>query len=310
MNELRDVSPSRPTSASRALAWRWVVLLPLTAIVAQPVRPASAAELQGAPPAAPQESSLDPSGSPGFAVALLEAELPPLPPNAPKPPADPRNLEGTWFHDQLLETRILTDMYRNPLPLSATGQRVRADRVSATYVKKLPYANASAECIPPGQPWQIDLNFPFQIFQSKNEVTFVFQEYHGIWNIRLNQPHRRTGPLEYMGDSVGHWDGNTLVVDTTGYKRALWLDVDGTPASRKAHMVFRIRRIDYGTPKLEIVETLEDPTMYTAPWSMVRTFRWRPDMTNFVEYNCEYQVGTKEGVSRYGLSPEPLENTQ
>ncbi|MDB6007975.1 MAG: hypothetical protein JWL65_225, partial [Gammaproteobacteria bacterium] len=44
--------------------------------------------------------------------------------------------------------------------------------------------------------------------------------------------------------------------------------------------------------------------------SMVRTYRWRPDMTDFVEYNCEYQVGTSAGVSRYGLTPEPPANTE
>ena len=280
-------------------------LLALTMICARlAVLPSAAAAADDTTP----KTRLDPPGGPGFATALLKAELPPLPQTAPKPPSDPHNLEGTWFHDQLLETRIEHDMYGNPLPFNAKGQRILDDRVKATYVNQLPYANASAECIPPGQPWQIDLNFPFQIFQSKNDVTFVFQEYHGIWTIRMNQPHRSAGPSEYMGDSVGHWEGDTLVVDTLGYKRSLWVDVDGTPVSSKANLVFRIRRIDYGTPKLEIITTVDDPELYTAPWSMVRTYRWRPDMTDFVEYNCEHQVGTAAGVSRYGLTPEPPEN--
>jgi len=258
----------------------------------------------------------DPDASPGppggidFAKSLLKSEMPPLPPEAPRPSSDPHDLEGTWFHGQLLDTRFQLDMYGNPLPFGAKGRSVRESRIKATYVLQLPYANASAECIPPGQTWQMDLNFPFQIFQSKGAVTFVFQEYHGIWTVRLNQTHPRTDAREYMGDSVGHWEGDTLVVDTVGYKRPLWLDVDGTPASRNAHMTFRIRKIDYDTPKLEIVTTVDDPQMYTAPWSMVRTYAWRPDMTDFVEYNCEYQVGTAAGVSRYGLTPEPLENAQ
>jgi hypothetical protein len=133
----------------------------------------------------------------------------------------------------------------------------------------------------------------------------VFQEYHGIWPIRMNQLHRSDASRQYMGDSVGHWEGDTLVVNTRDYRRALWLDIDGTPASSHAHLTFRIRRIDYGGPKLEIITTVDDPTMYTAPWSMVRTYAWRPDMIDFVEYNCESQVGTPQGVSRYGLVPEP-----
>lgn len=256
------------------------------------------------------DASPGPPGGIEFAKAILKSEMPPLPAEAPKPSSNSHDLEGTWFHDQLLDTRFQLDMYGNPLPFGPKGRRVRESRIKATYEQQQPYANASAECIPPGQTWQIDLNFPFQVFQSKDSVTFVFQEYHGIWTVRLNQPHRSADSREYMGDSVGHWEGDTLVVDTVGYKRPLWLDVDGTPASQGAHLTFRIRKIDYDTPKLEIVTTVDDPQMYTAPWSMVRTYAWRPDMTDFVEYNCEYQVGTAAGVSRYGLTPEPPENTQ
>jgi hypothetical protein len=240
----------------------------------------------------------------GFTLAVKLGHAP-LPANAPQPSPDHRIFEGGWYHDQLLDSRIEFDMYGNPLPFSAEGRRIRDNRVKATYIDRLPYANASAECIPPGQPWQIDLNFPFQILQSKAAVTFLFQEYHGIWTIRMNQPHHKDDSRPYMGDSIGHWEGDTLVVDTAGYRRGLWLDIDGTPASPDAHLTFRIRRIDYAMSKLEIVTTVDDPKFYTAPWSVVRTYAWRPDMIDFVEYNCEFQVGTPAGVSRYGLVPEP-----
>jgi hypothetical protein len=233
---------------------------------------------------------------------------PPLPVNAPKPSADPHELEGTYFHDQPLVFRMTTDVYGKVLPYSGKGKHILDRRVTATYKDGTPYSNASAACIPPGQQWQLDLNMPFQIYQTRNEIDFVFEEYHGVWKIRMNQPHRTAGPREYMGDSVGHWDGSTLVVDTTGYKQAMWLDVDGTTASSNAHIVHRIRKINYGVPKLEILTTIDDPQMYTSPWSNVRTFAWRPDMASFVEYNCEHQVGAKGGVARYGLIPEPAED--
>ncbi|MDB6014892.1 MAG: hypothetical protein JWL65_7142 [Gammaproteobacteria bacterium] len=241
------------------------------------------------------------------AYALVANATPPLPPNAPQPAADPHDLQGTWFHDQPLIFRITKDEYGKKLPYSPKGQRILDRRVKATYQDGTPYANASAACLPPGQQWQLDLNMPFQLYQRRNEIDFLFEEYHGAWKIRMNQPHRTSGPREYMGDSVGHWDGSTLVVDTTGYKLPLWLDVDGTPASRNAHIVHRIRKIEYGVPKLEITTTIDDPEMYTAPWSNVRTFAWRPDMARFHEYNCEHQVGAPGGVSRYGLTTEPPE---
>ena len=55
---------------------------------------------------------------------------------------------------------------------------------------------------------------------------------------------------------------------------------------------------------------MDDPWYYKKPWSIVRLYAWRPDMANFSEYNCENQVGTKGGVSQYGLVPEPPEETQ
>jgi hypothetical protein len=291
-----------PAGHCRALGV-FLALIFAGAAVAQPPSGSAVSEAGAAPAKAAQGESTG-------AGRLQLPPLPALPADAPKPSPDPRNFEGTWYHGAALIFRNEQDMYGNPLPFSDRGRRLRDRRVKATYVDQSPYSNASAECDPPGQPWQMDLNFPFQVYQSKSAITFLFQEYHGIWNIRLNQAHRTSGARAYMGDSVAHWDGDTLVVDTIGYKRPLWIDVDGTPASANAHLVSRIRKINYGTPKLEIVTTIDDPEMYTAPWSIVRAFTWRPDMADFTEYNCEYQVGAPGGVSRYGLLPEPPEDNQ
>ncbi len=248
-----------------------------------------------------QFSAAEKSGYSQFALLGLST----LPHDAPQPAADPRNLEGTWYHDQVLDLRITRDMHGIALPYTSVGQKILDRRLKANYVDKTPYANPGDECLPPGQPWQLDLNFPFQIYQSKNTVTFVFQEFHGIWNIRMNQPHRVTGPREYMGDSVGHWEGDTLVVDTVRYKERMWLDFDGTPASADAHLISRIRKVHNDFWELEIVTTVDDPQTYSAPWSMLRTYSWRPNMTDLIEYNCESQVGGEGGVARFGLSPEP-----
>ncbi len=283
-----------------------IALFGVTAMAtAQPPPPGPpAGRAPGVPPTGQGQSQPDDAQ----AYAFLNELAPPLPANAPKPSADPHELEGTYFHDQPLVFRMTTDAYGKALPYSDKGRRILDRRVKATYKDGTPYINASAACIPPGQQWQMDLNMPFQIYQTKNEIDFVFEEYHGVWKIRMNQPHRTSGPREYMGDSVGHWDGSTLVVDTISYKQAMWLDVDGTPASSNAHIVHRIRKISYGVPKLEIMTTIDDPQMYTSPWSNVRTFAWRPDMASFLEYNCEHQVGAKGGVERYGLSREPAED--
>jgi hypothetical protein len=107
-----------------------------------------------------------------------------------------------------------------------------------------------------------------------------------------------------MGSSVGHWDGDTLVVETSGYKDGIWVDVFGTPASKNARLTQRIRKIKTDHWFLEIVSTLHDPTYYTRPWSWARDYAWRPDMTLFHEYNCELQTGAPDGVDS-SLVPEP-----
>jgi len=231
--------------------------------------------------------------------------LPPLPPSAPKPSANVRDFEGTWTHNQVTETPIQRDMYNAPLPFTPAGRRIR-DRRSAGSPQGAPYANASAECRPMGQPWIMDMFYAFQVYQTKSAVSFAFAYGHVVWNIRIDQPHRAA--RQYMGDSVGHWDGDTLVVDTINYKQGLWIDSHGTPASAGAHLTQRIRRIDHNGPMLEVVTTVDDPSMYTAKWSTVRTFAWRPDRTVFSEYDCEHQAGQADFLERYGVVPEPSEN--
>ncbi len=256
------------------------------------------------PPPTPAEQLVAslPDPQPGGMI-----RMPPLPADSPMPAADPRDLQGAWHHNQKLEFRLQRDMYGDPAPYNLDGAKVLARRVQSLKDGK-PYINASAICRPPGPPWQRDLNMPFQIFQSKDWIEFVFEEYHGRWHIVLD-PAKAPPPAqkEYMGYSVGHWDGATLVVETSDFKQALWLDVDGTPLSAKGKLIQRIRKVDNGdrAPFLEIVTTFDDPTYYTRPWSVMRTFSWEPSLTVFSEYNCEEQVGDPSVSADAGLLPEP-----
>jgi hypothetical protein len=228
----------------------------------------------------------------------------PLPPDAPRPAPDPRNLEGTWFHAQSLEMRIQRDMYGDKPPFNVAGAKVLARRVASLAAGK-PYINASGICRPAGQVWQLDLNNAFQIYQSDEAIDILFSWYHSIWKIALGSA-PPAGPKEYLGRSIGRWEGNTLVVETSDFKQDLWLDVEGTPASAAAKLTQRIRKVvDQGDPFLEIVTVIDDPTYYTRPWSIVRTFAWRPDLHILEEYNCEEQVGDRNYLPASGLVPEP-----
>jgi hypothetical protein len=234
---------------------------------------------------------------------------PPLPADAVMPSSDPRDLQGTWVNNLPLQFRSQNDMYGAPAPYTMEGAKVIARRVKSLKDGK-PFTNASAICRPPGPQWQRDLNFPFLIVQAKDHIEFLFEEYHGRWIISLD-PNGANLPSQkqYMGRSIGHWDGGTLVVESSDFKQAIWLDVDGTPLSAKGKLIQRIRKVDVDgqVPFLEVVTTIIDPTYYTNPWSIVRTFGWVPHQAVFAEYNCEEQVGDPNVPVDGGLLPEPLD---
>jgi len=109
-------------------------------------------------------------------------------------------------------------------------------------------------------------------------------------------------PTNY-GHSIGHWEGDTLVVDTVGYNEKFWIDTRGTPHTEKLHFIERFTRKDMNT--LEYVVTIDDPGAYTQTWTTNPfTLRWRPDSDPF-EYVCqdnnhgpELMLGSQEEVDR------------
>jgi hypothetical protein len=235
------------------------------------------------------------------------AEPPLLRSDARRASSDPRDFSGVWFHDLSLRGRILRDLHGKLIPFTMAGARVLERRSNADKAGK-PFQNGAALCRPPGIIWQADVHMPFMIFQNKAAVEFVFQDYRGRLNLVLDSKLLQPG-RSYMGTAMAHWDGDTLVADTSGFKQGLWLDIAGTPVSKDAHLINRIRKIDTGDhkPLLEIETTIVDPQYYTAPWTIVRTFRWQPNMPLFDEYNCELQIGDPNVPSDAGLVPEPAD---
>ena len=104
------------------------------------------------------------------------------------------------------------------------------------------------------------------------------------------------------GHSVGHWEGDTLMVDTVGFSEKFWLDRAGTPHTNKMHVTEKFTRTNLTTMQYEY--TVDDPATYSAPWSRVATITFRPGQELF-EYICqdnnlgsELMVGGGEFVDR------------
>lgn len=116
------------------------------------------------------------------------------------------------------------------------------------------------------------------------------------------RPHPKDLEPSYYGHSVGHWDGETLVVDSVGFNERFWIDREGEPHTNQLHLIERFSRPDFNTLRYEV--TVDDPAAYTAPWTGGFLLRWSQG-TELFEYICqdnnrspEGMVGTEQSVSR------------
>jgi hypothetical protein len=116
----------------------------------------------------------------------------------------------------------------------------------------------------------------FHIIQPPGAVLFVWEDYHAYRFIPLDgRPHVGPNVKLWMGDARGHWEGNTLVVDTTNLNAKSRLSVVGDFFSDKAHLVERMTFVDANTLTYEV--TIDDPAVFTRPWTMRVAHRRAPD---------------------------------
>jgi hypothetical protein len=141
------------------------------------------------------------------------------------------------------------------------------------------------KCWLPGVPRVMTLGYPFQIFQTPKMVTMAFEwelEYRLIYTDGTKHP---ADENFWMGDSRGHWEGDTLVVDVADINDLTWLDMAGDFHSDAMHVVERYRMTGHDTIQYEA--TIEDPKVFTKPWTINLTLNRRTDRDRLFEYVCE-----------------------
>ena len=113
-------------------------------------------------------------------------------------------------------------------------------------------------------PWQFT-------FLQTPDVVYILYEFSRVWrSVAMNRDHPKDPDLTWLGDSVGRYEGDTLVVDTIGFNDKTWLDHVGHPHSDALHLVERFKRLDHGT--LELTVTVEDPKAYTKSFTGRKRF--------------------------------------
>jgi hypothetical protein len=139
------------------------------------------------------------------------------------------------------------------------------------------------QCFPPGTPRVYFHPFPMEIIQTPGRVIMLFEYDHLVRQIFTDgRGHRDDLAPSWMGDSIGHWEGDTLVVETTNFNDKTWVDRRGVPHSEQMRVVERIRRIDPETLQIDIA--VEDPVAFMAPWTGQR--RYRTVDWNIEEFMC------------------------
>jgi hypothetical protein len=120
------------------------------------------------------------------------------------------------------------------------------------------------------------------------------QTFHVIY--MDGRPHPKNLTPSYYGHSVGHWEGDTLVVDTVGFNERFWMERQGAPHTDQLHLIERFTRLDSNNLKIEV--TIDDPGTYTRPWTTGFFMRWTAD-DETMEYIC--QAGNRAAVMMVGV---------
>jgi hypothetical protein len=166
------------------------------------------------------------------------------------------------------------------IPFQPWARALFADRVLA---RQEPYVR----CKPSSAAREVATAYGTQLLDVPELQRFYIIETGGAHSFRTifmdGRPHPANLSPSNRGHSVGHWDGDTLVVDTVGFNEKVWIDNLGMPTTEQLHTIERFTRTNFGTLKYEI--TIDDPGAYTATWKSGFYMRWAPGES--FEFVCQ-----------------------
>ena len=210
-------------------------------------------------------------------------------------PEDPRDFSGVWWTRGYDRTfRPITDPPLPPaesaklLPLTANEAASRRHHLNMEKAGT-PIADAPTQCFPHGVPRLIASPYPIQFVYSPGLITMLHEVAHNVRFIHVDGKSAPADtPRSFLGYSVGHWEGNTLVVFTDHFNDRTQVDEESLSHGLKLTVTERITRFTnrYGGVELRDLITIADPDHYTRPWTAERLFPWRGDI-RISEYSCE-----------------------
>jgi len=198
---------------------------------------------------------------------------------APRTPDGKPDLSGIWQRPYVPDmTKTTKNQIGTPeLPFTPEGLQAWKSYDAAN-------GDYTGSCLPFGLMRSMNSPDPIQIMQSPTYVALLYEQNTWFHVIPIGKQHRQLDRPTWFGDSVGHWEGDTLVVDTNQFNGRTRLDTIGHPHSDALHTIERFTRTDANHMAYEV--TIDDPKTFTHPWTNKRVFTLRPDW-EIMEYSCE-----------------------
>lgn len=209
---------------------------------------------------------------PGAGPGSTAVPQPPPPPQPP--PLKPGEIPAATFFN-------IGAGFKDGLPLQPWAADLLKKRMADNSKD-----NPDAHCLPMGLMQFHEHPQPRKMIQTPQELVIIYEANSGLRQIFLDgraAPAAKDVDPWWYGYSVGHWDGDTLVVETTGFRDDVWLDVNGSPLTSAGKVIEKFRRPDFGTLDIEV--TIDDPKAYTKPYTVMVHQRYMAD-TELIEFIC------------------------
>ncbi len=215
----------------------------------------------------------------------------------PKSKPTPRTSDGKPDLSGFWQGPLLRTMFESVggPPLTPEGQKAYQYNLTQS-------VNPEGLCLFAGIPRASISGVPFEIVQNSNRVAFLYELMSTWRTIPVDgRSHPKRVDPSYFGNGIGSWDGDTLVIDSIGFKDQLsWIDDDAHPHSDAMHVVERWRRTDGDHLDHEV--RVEDPKFYTKAWTFHRVFTHMPPGQEIMEFACD-ENNIDRDTNRLGFGP-------
>ena len=199
---------------------------------------------------------------------------------APKTADGKPDLSGIWTTRGGYTGNIARDLKPGELSFQPWASEVYKHR-QETQGKEDP----QAYCVLSGVPREHVVPYPFKIVNTSGMIVILYEALHSYRQIFLDGRKLPKDPNPtWMGYSVGRWEGDTLVVDSSGFVDNNWLDNGGHMGTEAMRLTERFHRRDWG--HIDLAITIDDPKAYTKPWTVNLEFNATPD-SELIEYVCD-----------------------